>query len=772
MSARPLPAGHSCRRAIALVVLVLAWLVPAAGAQCPGEGSCCEANGTPGCSLESCCFDICLIFDPSCCEVEWDQGCVDLAAVLCPFCADPPKCPGEGECFEANGTPGCDDEICCTEVCVIDATCCDVEWDEACAALALDACDAPCIFCPDGAIMENEPGCVFLAPVIPATAAEIIDGFASGDRFGHSVAFVGDVDGDFREDYAIGAYLKTVGGLTQRGRVYVFSGIDGDLLWSKAGEAQGDQFGFSVGGGGDVNNDGIPDVIVGARRNDSGGPNSGRVYAYNGINGASFWEFDGPAGGDEVGSAVDGVGDVNGDGRSDVVVSSFLKAGERGRVWVLSGLDGDIVHAVTGQNPGDRLGFDVAGLGDVNDDDVPDFGAGAYQSDFKGDNAGLAFAFSGVDASQLLIFSDGQPGDEFGFSISGAGDIDDDGFDDVIVGARLSDAGTGNPTDDRGQAFVYSSKTAQLLHTLTGDDPGDEFGYDVAGLGDADGDGIVDVIVGAPKAGPGEVHAFSGADGTELYALEGENDGDDFGLSIDGNGDTDDSGAPEALVGARLNDVIDVDAGRAYIFHDIDGTPSDSFNGGCFSDPVALSPIACDQSVCGTSGYDATNGRARHRLVRVHRGRPVDRDLDGDGGVRSRGRHDRPGSQQLLRDVQRAQLHRVVHGRRLRGDHRRTLADTGHLVALRRTAGNRAGRLRADLRRHAHLRARLLRTRVRQSRRGELPRRQRHAVLRRPELLRADLQHGPDVLRRRLGRVLRRRGGRRLQPLAKLSRGR
>ena len=84
----------------------------------------------------ACCKTVCGI-DPFCCDIEWDGICADEAAKLC----EPGGgCPGEGSCFEANGTPGCDDEACCTVVCENTPTCCEVEWDQSCADQALKFC--------------------------------------------------------------------------------------------------------------------------------------------------------------------------------------------------------------------------------------------------------------------------------------------------------------------------------------------------------------------------------------------------------------------------------------------------------------------------------------------------------------------------------------------------------------------------------------------------------------------------------------------------------
>ena len=104
---------------------------------CPGTGDCFVANGTPGCQDEACCNTVCAV-DPFCCDTAWDSICRDEAFELCghPACGDP----GAGDCFSANGTPGCADADCCNTICADDPFCCNVEWDALCADAAVLNC--------------------------------------------------------------------------------------------------------------------------------------------------------------------------------------------------------------------------------------------------------------------------------------------------------------------------------------------------------------------------------------------------------------------------------------------------------------------------------------------------------------------------------------------------------------------------------------------------------------------------------------------------------
>ena len=150
-------------------------------------GPCFEPNDTPGCEIPECCNLVCDV-DPFCCVVIWEQACADTAQALCP------DCPGTGSCFEANDTPGCQDTVCCEIVCSIDSFCCANVWDQICADEALIVCGTePCkLTCPDGATSEPDAcgentnaGCLQNpAQFTPITCGETVCGtaWATGNR--------------------------------------------------------------------------------------------------------------------------------------------------------------------------------------------------------------------------------------------------------------------------------------------------------------------------------------------------------------------------------------------------------------------------------------------------------------------------------------------------------------------------------------------------------------------------------------------------------------
>jgi len=208
----------------------------------------------------------------------------------------------------------------------------------------------------------------------------------------------------------------------------------------------------------------------------------------------------------------------------------------------------DTFYTFSGEAAGDQFGFSVSDAGDVNNDGFPDFIIGAPFHDSAGADRGRAYVYSGLTGSLLYTFDGAGAGDNFGYSVSGAGDVDTNGYDDVIIGAPLNDfAGT-----NAGQAYVYSGSNGALLYTFTADSAGDDFGRSVSGAGDVNNDGFADVIVGAPlyddpinTLATGRAYVYSGANGSLLYTFIGQcyniscDDSLDmgFGQSVSGAGD-------------------------------------------------------------------------------------------------------------------------------------------------------------------------------------------------------------------------------------------
>jgi hypothetical protein len=336
------------------------------------------------------------------------------------------------------------------------------------------------------------------------------DGF-----FGTSVSGAGDANQDGHADVIVGAEYEDPGtSPPSAGRAYVFSGLDGSLLFELASpnEKQAGQFGHEVAGAGDVNQDGVADVIVGApNENPDNSPGeAGRAYVFSGQNGNLLFALKSPN--EELqghfGFSVAGTGDVNQDGQADLVVGAFGEAPEgAGRAYVLSGANGSSLFQLESprQESSGGFGWTVAGGGDVNKDGVPDVIVGAW----KEEPIGHAYVFSGEDGSLLFEPLSPDGGNAFGWSVASAGDFNDDGFADVIVGDEAADPGNGPRA---GRAYVFSGPSGNLLIELAspnGEEFGD-FGHSVAAAGDVDQDGLPDLIVGAYQEDPGSSPANAG----------------------------------------------------------------------------------------------------------------------------------------------------------------------------------------------------------------------------------------------------------------------
>ena len=421
---------------------------------------------------------------------------------------------------------------------------------------------------PDYLDVEAGPSATPIADEqkISDTAGGLAATLDDSDRFGRSVAGVGDVDGDGVADLAVGAQYDDDGG-SNRGAVYVlFLNADGTVrAEQKISDTAGgltatlndsDSFGYSVAGVGDVDGDGVVDLAVGASDDDDGGSNRGAVYVL-------FLKADGTvkaeqkisdtSGGltatlddaDSFGISLAGVGDVDGDGVVDLAVGAHRDddgGSDRGAVYVLFlKADGTVraeqkISDTAGGlaatlDDADYFGRSVAGVGDVDGDGVADVAVGAYYDDDGGSERGAVYvlflnADGTVRAEQKISDTAGglaatlDDADNFGVSVAGVGDVDGDGVADLAVGAHVDDDGG----TDRGAVYVLflnadgtvraeqkiSDTAGGLAATL---DDADYFGISVAGLGDLDGDGQVNLAVGAHfdddgGTGRGAVHVL------------------------------------------------------------------------------------------------------------------------------------------------------------------------------------------------------------------------------------------------------------------------
>jgi hypothetical protein len=310
---------------------------------------------------------------------------------------------------------------------------------------------------------------------------------AAGDWLGFAIADAGDVNGDQGHDILVGAPANGAG------HVDLYSGRTGKLLHRFVGEEAGDFFGWAVSSAGDVDLDGTPDILIGASDfNEHARP--GSAYIYSGRTYELIRELVGDAIGDEFGSGTGWTPDVNNDGVPDQIIGARdAGVGDGGKVYVYSGKTGTRLLTIDATPQGGQFGsFFVAGLGDVNRDGTPDFYAADYADGTNGPFAGRAAIYSGDDGSELHSWLGAGPGAGMGPG-RGAGDVNGDGIPDVIVGSYGSSEGA----EQAGKAEVFSGSDGALLRTITSTTPSENLGFDAVGLGDTNGDGLPDLLVSA-----------------------------------------------------------------------------------------------------------------------------------------------------------------------------------------------------------------------------------------------------------------------------------
>ncbi len=366
------------------------------------------------------------------------------------------------------------------------------------------------------------------------------------------------------------------------------------------GAAGGDTLGGALAAAGDRNGDGRSDWLVGADREDTNGAGAGAVYVMLGavsgeadVSTQAVGVLRGEALGDHAGIAVAGPGDVDGDGIADLLIGAYDTdhgGAGAGSAYVVSGPvsgESDLSAAIArldGEAAGDQAGYAVAGPGDVDGDGFADILVGAFENDDNGAASGAVYLFEGpVTGNYRLWAADARilgelAGDQAGWVVDGAGDVDGDGLDDLLIGAPYEHA-DGVYTGAAYLVLGAPRGTFDLTEAdakLKGSTAGDLAGYAVSGGGDVDGDGYDDLVVAAPESdlggsASGAVYVVLGpvSASAELSSaqivLVGENTDDQAGAAVDLAPDVDGDGLHDLIVGARLDDSEASDAGAAYI---------------------------------------------------------------------------------------------------------------------------------------------------------------------------------------------------------------
>ena len=350
------------------------------------------------------------------------------------------------------------------------------------------------------------------------------------------------------------------------------------------GELNGDYFGNAVADAGDVNGDGVADILVGASEAEVGGlGGSGKAYVYSGTDGSLIHDWSGPHGNARMGNAVSTAGDVNGDGFDDVIVGIYNAASagntKAGRVVVYSGVDGSTILRWDGTSADEYFGSAVAGGRDFDGDLIPDLVVGSANADPSGgsNRTGFVNVYSGATGALIYQIPGESNGDQFGREIAMLDDVDSDGVADLLIGAPLADLPAGG--SNAGAAYVYSGASGTQLFRMDGEAVGDGFASSVSSAGDMNADGVPDLIVGSPWASAGGMnaagaaYAHSGVDGSLLFQWNGEASGDVMGKAVSGATDIDQDGHADVLVGAYGTDTLGKsNRGSVYLYSGADGS--------------------------------------------------------------------------------------------------------------------------------------------------------------------------------------------------------
>ncbi|PYF10332.1 hemolysin type calcium-binding protein [Rhodobacter viridis] len=535
----------------------------------------------------------------------------------------------------------------------------------------------------------------------------------AGAGFGNCVASAGDLNGDGRDDLMIGAPGENTVWVVFGQSAPVPSALDLDRLtadqgFSIVGAADGSCLGASLAAAGDVNGDGFDDILIGAPRSDSGAEDSGAVWvvfggAQIGADGpldlstsgaAAALQISGRAEADLAGASVAAAGDVDGDGLDDLLIGvprADGRGSDAGAVWLIRGAS-DLSQlgtlalaslppacgaAITGLSASDLLGLSVTGVGDLNHDGFDDLLLGAPGRDGAGEDAGAAWVIFGsddperdpIDLAHLdpttgFALTGPSEGAAAGWSVAGLGDINGDGIDDLALGAPEAQ---GTAAWSGAVWVIYGRDTAQGAlpfdtidlttlapeagFALLGAAPNADLGWAVGSAGDVNGDGIGDIVIGAPGLGPDsesrsggayvifgrnvaagadpfgtlDLGALAALDGLELTGCGA---GASLGVSVAAAGDLNGDGLDDLILGAPGLASDPTAQGAAVVIYG--GSFASRLSGSLGND--TLSGSTGGDALLGFSGNDALFGRAGADEIQ---GAAGDDTLDGGAGIDS-----------------------------------------------------------------------------------------------------------------------------------------
>lgn len=376
---------------------------------------------------------------------------------------------------------------------------------------------------------------------------EKFEGTAHWDGLGMTCLWLDDLNGDTIPEFATSAFCTDFNGFNA-GSMYIFDGATKTVMRRHDGLVATARFGDSAAICGDVDGDGVGDYVVGASRDLRQADVVGSATVFSGATGLPLHYFRGDFDGDRFGTEVCAAGDVNGDGKMDLLVGAPEAAAGTGRAYVYDGATGALIRTHSGNGLEMRCGASVRGLGDIDGDGISDYAIGRPGI---GQQVGRITLYSGYHGLPIHDWVGTVPEGRFGNSVDPAGDVDADGFPDLIIGEPCADA-----------FHVYSGLSGALIRSHFGGLPNGKtgFGHSAAPIGDWDGDSVDDYMLGAPGewnhttfeviTPGGAVHLISGATGNAIDVIVSPSALIAFGWSLGGAKDLDGDGNLDLLMGA------------------------------------------------------------------------------------------------------------------------------------------------------------------------------------------------------------------------------
>lgn len=430
-----------------------------------------------------------------------------------------------------------------------------------------------------------------LAP-LPDTATWIGEGDQAFGEYGKSVCTAGDVNGDGYDDILVGMHYYS-GPEYREGKVFLyFGGASGPSTtadWSWESNSANATLGISVSTAGDVNADGYDDILLGAHTYSGVVPNEGAAFVFfgsaSGPGDSPDWAAYGGQSGGDFGGTVSDAGDINNDGYDDITIGAvFYSNGEmgEGRSYVYygsaDGLD-DTPWTAEINQAGAQFGGHVSGAGDIDNDGFDDLLIGARKYSGGSSSEGAIYVYygsaSGLGPSHDWMFESNSVQAKLGQSVSGAGDVNGDGFADIIAGAH----NYSSPETDEGRIYAFygsaSGLPASPSFTFETNLGNALLGNQVSDAGDVNDDGYDDVIAGSREysngeASEGRAYIFygsaSGLNAADFWTEESNQESAFFGYSVHSAGDVNQDGADDVIVGAKYWDGGETDEGAAFFY--------------------------------------------------------------------------------------------------------------------------------------------------------------------------------------------------------------